>query len=376
MKKIFIAIIIVCSVSLNVFFLYINVFPLFKNEPQYLSAEISQSEYEKLILKGAIEMLQSDEVIMPTRRQSDFKEEVLNLMGKGRKHSFFFYPRAYLYTGITQYARAKGDTLLINKYRNRIDAFITSHGSPSFEFNVVDQVPFGMVALNMYSITGDEKYKIFSDSIMNFLKSKDTPDGILYRENEGNHNQHNDVLGLVCPFISQYAQMFNDSAAYDLNIKQMKDFVRYGIDTKSNLPVHGFNRDHGYQVGAANWGRGMGWYAMGLASVSDSLSLNELEANRFCESITRTELPQGGYTQYPGSCFSFDSSTTVMIRYALRKLGYTDNKDIVRIMAPYTDKNGWIAHTSGDTYGFNMYSYTFGYSELTQGVMLMILSEL
>ena len=156
----------------------------------------------------------------------------------------------------------------------------------------------------------------------------------------------------------------------------MKDFVRYGIDTKSNLPVHGFNRDHGYQVGAANWGRGMGWYAMGLASVSDSLSLNELEANRFCESITRTELPQGGYTQYPGSCFSFDSSTTVMIRYALRKLGYTDNKDIVRIMAPYTDKNGWIAHTSGDTYGFNMYSYTFGYSELTQGVMLMILSEL
>ena len=208
-----------------------------------------------------------------------------------------------------------------------------------------------------------------------FLKSKDTDCGILYREDDGNRNQHNDVLGLICPFLSQYSQMFNDTSVYNLNVRQIQKYQIYGLDDNTGLPIHGFNRDFGYQVGAANWGRGIGWYALGLATIEDENLKRELKTDLFCNSIVKTELPEGGYAQYPGSSFTFDSSSTVMLRLALQQMQKTDNKDLIKIMAPYTTKDGWIDQTSGDTYGFNMYSYSFGFSELTQGLMLILLSN-
>ena len=57
MRKTFISLFIIISVLLNIFFIYINIYPLLKSKPIYISDVITEKEYEELVLNGALKML-------------------------------------------------------------------------------------------------------------------------------------------------------------------------------------------------------------------------------------------------------------------------------------------------------------------------------
>lgn len=55
-------------------------------------------------------------------------------------------------------------------------------------------------------------------------------------------------------------------------------------------------------------------------------------------------------------------------------LDFSPRKETLNSMKNYIAVDGAILQTSGDTYSFNNYSKSFGNSELSQGMLLLILS--
>jgi hypothetical protein len=49
--------------------------------------------------------------------------------------------------------------------------------------------------------------------------------------------------------------------------------------------------------------------------------------------------------------------------------------EILSKLENYINRDGEILQTSGDTYGVNRYSATFGKSELSQGMLLLLLAN-
>lgn len=83
------------------------------------------------------------------------------------------------------------------------------------------------------------------------------------------------------------------------------------------------------------------------------------------------------YSQFPGSSEDFDASTSTMFLYSFNlslhnKIG---KQEVLNLFSPYINKKGMLTNTSGDTYGPNRYSKSFGYSELSQGMLLLLLSK-
>lgn len=50
-------------------------------------------------------------------------------------------------------------------------------------------------------------------------------------------------------------------------------------------------------------------------------------------------------------------------------------QEILSMFAKYINEDGEILQTSGDTYAVNRYSATFGKSELSQGILLLLLAN-
>ena len=58
----------------------------------------------------------------------------------------------------------------------------------------------------------------------------------------------------------------------------------------------------------------------------------------------------------------------------LRENNYS-RKFILNLFSKYISDDGSLMNTSGDTYWLNKYSESFGYSELSQGMLLLLLSR-
>lgn len=68
------------------------------------------------------------------------------------------------------------------------------------------------------------------------------------------------------------------------------------------------------------------------------------------------------------------STTTLFMYNMLLNQPFFTKNEAFSLLSPYIDKEGYILETSGDTYGINNYSQSFGKSELSQGILLLILS--
>nr|WP_245987199.1 hypothetical protein [Maribacter vaceletii] len=159
--------------------------------------------------------------------------------------------------------------------------------------------------------------------------------------------------------------------------------MKYGIDDSTHLPFHAININKKQGMGPNNWGRGMGWYMLALKSVINRNILQDDEyidytdkVNLFLKEINSLKQDRI-YTQFPGTSYSFDSSTSTMLMYGENVLtpNKYSRKDILDIYKDYIKQNGIIDLCSGDAYGVNKYSFNFGESELSQGVLLLLLSS-
>ena len=144
-------------------------------------------------------------------------------------------------------------------------------GMPIF---YIDDTLAGVSLVDLYAATGEEKYKAGADKMAEYLfrLEREEADGngsIPYRPSQKNGYVFADGVGMVCSFLVKYGTAFDNAHSVELGLLQMRNMFLFGMDEKTGLPYHGFQRNTKY--GIIGWGRAVGWLLMGLARSLRSL---------------------------------------------------------------------------------------------------------
>ncbi len=93
---------------------------------------------------------------------------------------------------------------------------------------------------------------------------KDMAGSFFYRPAGGEPFVFVDGIGLACPFLYQYGDEFDKQEYRELALRQIANFLSYGMDGATGLPYHGFDTTDGRKYGIIGWGRAVGWLLRGM----------------------------------------------------------------------------------------------------------------
>lgn len=378
MRKKYIWVILVISVVFNVMVLSLDTVPFIWPKVQNkLFAEniiVNDNHLEPTVLKKSLEMVDSKDKNFWTETKG-FTETIFKLYhgNLSKEFKIYNYPKAYLYYGLSTYLIKIKDSVNLEKVKYSFDKLLDDDGYPTFNLDKVDQIPFGLTALNLYERYGESKYLKFCDVLYEKCKEFSDENGIiLYRQN--NATQFSDVIGMVVPFLVEYGKLTDNPKAQMEAKKQLKFYVKYGVDKETYLPSHGINLDSKVKVGPSNWGRGIGWYFLGLSHYYKATGEFKKEFEGLTITLNKLRTEEGLWSQFPGSSEKFDASTSTIFIYCFNNGNELfNNEEMIDNLHKYISKDGNILQTSGDTYGINHYSTSFGKSELSQGFLLLLL---
>lgn len=333
---------------------------------------------EKEIVSRALEIAHSKKPLTIWEEPKGITEAAFNYIINRNGHEFkiYNYPKAFLYYGLSEYLINNKDEQSLQKFKILFDQLIDENGSPKFTFDKVDQVPFALASLNLYKKYKETKYRAFCDKAFELIIQNTRADGlVLYRKDSDVYLD--DLLGMIIPFLVEYHQLTENPQALLTAKNQLNFYIRYGVDKETLTPSHGVALASKIKVGSMNWGRGIGWYLFGLTALEKNTSEYSNEYSGIYKSLTSLRNKESLWSQFPGSSEAFDASATTMFMYSfslIDKSLYT-KADVLKLLSPHISRNGTILSTSGDTYGLNEYSKSFGESELSQGVLLLLLSN-
>lgn len=93
----------------------------------------------------------------------------------------------------------------------------------------------------------------------------DASGSFLYRPEGKESTVFVDGIGLACPFLYRYGEMFGGQEYKELALRQIVNFLSYGMDGATGLSYHGYDAADGCKYGIIGWGRAVGWLLRGMA---------------------------------------------------------------------------------------------------------------
>lgn len=371
----------ILSVLVNILFIYFDFLPFLKNilkvkrKQNIVAVQKDLKIIENEILQTSFDIVETEKQLTTWDKKQYVSERFYHYIKGTKSDSFkkFHFPVAFLYHGLSSYL-LNTDNSDISRFKNTFDKILDDQGNPKFTMDKQDQVPFGLTSLSLYEKFKDEKYLRFSDHIYHFIvKNLDNDGVVLY--NKSSDNQYVDVLGMIVPFLISYYKTTGNNEVLSLAKKQIDFFEQYGLDPITFLPSHSFRLKNRIRTGSVNWGRGFGWYLLGINAVNsvDGSYLSKLE--KIYHNVPETK--KFIYSQFPGSSHKVDMSATTMLLNCFldSKIINITKEEFINTFRPYL-QDGYVMQTSGDTIGINDYSDFFGKSEFSQGMFLLILSKL
>lgn len=330
-----------------------------KDTSEYFSKSSSEDEVISAVVKASMDIKESQ---MIQQEYRGLKDDILFLFRpKRNSEKYNNYYMAYNLVGLSYFALHTNNQEVVDNLKGKAESWIGKDGKLTYEIKRIDQCPIGIMYLNLYKITNDNRYKAIAEQLFAFLKERRI-DGNLIPYNN-NVNNISDAVGMYVPFLMEYSSVTADSLAQRIAIDNMEHFKEYGVDAATHIPFHGYNIKTGVKLGSCNWGRGIGWYLLAMAYcpvTNDSILQENIE-----------KLP---YTQFPLSSDNFDSSTALMFEI-YKQSTIPGRKLSLDFIKPHVHTNGLVSDCSGDTYAPNDYSHLFGNNELCNGLLLMLYTK-
>ena len=177
-----------------------------------------------------------------TTKKQDIKYILKRILRRNHtlKRDAFFWPHALL----TQSLETIGELETLKQYYDLwIEKGLTIHN--------IDNVMNGYSLLYVYAETKEEKYKQAADKLYEYLVQYEKEmKGILPYRKGNPYHIYVDGVGMIVPFLCRYGAMFDKKEAIDLGMKQIQEFLEYGMDAASGLPYHGYDTKAGGEL----WG--------------------------------------------------------------------------------------------------------------------------
>lgn len=312
----------------------------------------------------------------PTVKKTDNSRLIILdiLKGNYKNSTIQSWQIGSLYLGLIECKSENYNYLFIDKYGNWL--------------NRPTEVDFALLGYAILRNTKDKNLiKPAMDEIYDLILSRkvEEDNGIAYRCGIKNI-RFVDTVGFVAPFLALYGQCYSNQSATDLSLSVIKEYYKNGFIKDCKLPVHAYDISSLVPLGIYGWGRGAGWYLLGI--MDSYLVTKDKELKSIIIDLADKYLE---YQKDDGSFGSIlqlkngsDSSITAICAYYYACCEKLFNKDKYReisekciaYLMSVTRRNGEIDFSQGDTKGIGLYSTTYDIMPFTQGMALRAISIL
>ncbi len=207
---------------------------------------------------------------------------------------------------------------------------------------------------------------------------------ISYTGGRDNPEMYVDTLGLTCPFLALYARVYGVSACEETAYRQLMMYHQFGLLNGTALPNHAFDIRSKLPLGVFGWGRGAGWYVIGLMD-----TYCELETQRYRDAVRQWiveaaenyhsyQRKDGGFGSILQRANTYDSSATAVLAWfyaecfdLLEQEAYRTAADrCLSKLLTKTRITGAIDECQGDTKGIGIFAQTYDVMPFAQGMAL------
>lgn len=239
------------------------------------------------------------------------------------------WPNGLLAKGLMDYYMQNKNSeearVIIDCLKKYYDKWIKKH----HKLYYVDDIVSGEALIDLHQVTGEEKYKQAAEAMVQFLyhHDRDAAGSFLYRPKQKNQYIFADMIGMVCPFLCKYGNVYGDKNAINLAVIQIRNFMEYGMDEKTGLPYHGYHYESGVKYGIIGWGRAAGWLMLGMSETLAYMGEERPEYEiikqayrRIVDKVEAYQLEGGLYSWQLGAKEGpVDTSATGMILYSIAR---------------------------------------------------------
>ena len=329
----------------------------------------------------------------PTVKVSDQNRLIIIdiLRGNYRRSAIQSWQEAALVLGLTASLKNNGKGETQKEIEDFFAQKMTSAGAWKEKPTESDHAILAYALLNTDFIdTG--KYKPALDETWQMILDLKGEDGTVAYKNHVRQYRFVDTIGFICPFLVSYGLKFNIPEAIDMALKQITEYERYGMMEQEDIPCHTYNVHTKIPTGLFGWGRGLGWYAIGLIDSWHALPEShphrkELEklVVATAESALKFQSEHGGFHWLlfdEGS--RLDSSTAATLAWfftlaaeipEIKDRCIPAREKALDYLMSVTRRSGAVDFSQGDTKGIGVYSQHFDILPFTQGFVLRTLSH-
>ena len=304
------------------------------------------------------------------------------IKGNYTKSAIQNWQEAALLLGLGEAVKKNNDSTksAIEKFLNNN---FNSDGSWKNENKYVDSAILAYAVMKLEYIDTN-KYKKAFDSTYELIKDHIGQDGtVQYRKFMSNY-RYVDTIGFICPFLISYGLKYDNQESTELAVKQIEEYNKYGMISNSNIPFHAYSIDNKDPLGLYGWGRGLGWYAIGLIDSylelpHDNIYKKQLEEYviKFAKTAIKYQQDSGNWNWTVSRKESRpDSSATATLCWFLLNASAIDTiseeckesyEKGIKYLMSVTRRNGVVDFSQGDTKDIGIYSQLFDKLPFTQG---------
>lgn len=206
-----------------------------------------------------------------------------------------------------------------------------------------------------------------------------------YRAAQNNGQVFVDAVGLACPFLYRYGVECGRADVMELAVKQIVNFLAYGMDGSTGLPYHGYVMRSACKYGIIGWGRAVGWLLRGMVGcMATEYGLTRLGDSYvgLVDAAVAHQRKDGYFSwQLQAADGPADTSATGMICGAVKQgigMGILTKTDYARALQAGRSaigrsvKDGGVYDCSGECEGFGQYPQRYGAYPWSLGPALLL----
>ena len=149
--------------------------------------------------------------------------------------------------------------------------------------------------LELYKLTGEEKYKKAIETLVNQMKNQPrTKSGGFWHKKIYPYQMWLDGIYMGSPFLARYAKDFNQPEWFDEVTFQIQEIYRETLDENTGLLYHAWDESREQrwcnpETGQSKhfWSRAEGWYVMAIVDVLDYLPENHKDRAAIIEILNK-----------------------------------------------------------------------------------------
>lgn len=383
---------IVSSVLLSVvaIIVLIDIFPIFKDwiGRIHIGGYDSKNIWSQSITDTGVKWLNKTPKIKVTDNTRLVAIDMLK--GNYTKSAIQHWQEASLVLGLSEYLKCSDNKTVKNEIMKFLNSHFDRNGQWINKPKHVDGAILAYAVMKLDVIDTD-KYKKAFDDTWKMIKDHIGEDGTVgYRKSMQSY-RYVDTIGFICPFLVSYGIRYNKGECIDLAVKQIKEYEQYGMLAQHHIPCHVYKIENKVPLGLYGWGRGLGWFAIGLIDTWGELPekspykpVLEESVKRFAKGAMRFQQENGSWNWAVtrNECRP-DSSTTATLGWFMLNAAKID--EIAKECLESTDKaigylmkvtrrNGAVDFSQGDTKDIGVYSMLFGILPFTQGFCIRMIN--